>query len=75
MQKSVMGQDHLAENLIDGYQPMASGFPDESILKIETEEEHPTWIMYFEGAANVPKNGIGAILISPTGAHSQWPQS
>lgn len=41
--------------------------PDESILNIETKEEHPNWLMYFGGAVDVHKNELGAILISLAG--------
>lgn len=62
---------HLAEKPVDGYQSMRDLFPDKSILRIETEEEHSSWNMYFDGAVNMHGNGIRAILISLTGAHYQ----
>lgn len=71
-QKSMKGQaitDHLAENPIKGYQPMADLFPDESILSIELEEKQSNWQTYFHGTVNIHGNGIGAILISPIEAH------
>lgn len=51
-QKSIKRQaiaDHLAGNLVEGYQPMTSLFPDESILNIELKEEHSIKCMYFDG--------------------------
>lgn len=45
-QKSVKGQeiiDSLAENSINGYQPINDLSPDEVILNVETEKEHPNW--------------------------------
>lgn len=42
--------DHLAENSIDGYQPVTDLFPDEFIFNIEAEEEYPNWCTYFDGA-------------------------
>lgn len=71
-QKSVKGQaiaDHLAENPVEGFQPMMDLFPDESILNIESEEENTEWRMYFDGAVNIHGSGIWAVLVSPTGAH------
>lgn len=56
--------DHLAENPMEGYQPMTDLFPDESILNIESEEEHTNWRMYFDWAVNLHGRGIGTILIS-----------
>lgn len=48
---------------------MTDLFPDESILNIESEEEHTNWQMYFDAAVNIHGNGIGAVLVSPTGTH------
>lgn len=48
---------------------MTDLFLDESILSIEPKEGHPIWQVYFYGGVNIHANGIGAILISPTGAH------
>lgn len=61
----------LSERLIfDNYQPMTDLLLDESNLNTKTEEEYPNWHLNFDGAVNVNRNRIGAILISPTGAHS-----
>lgn len=54
---------------MEGYHPMTDLFPDESILNIESEEEHTNWQMYFDAAVNIHGNGIGAVLVSPTGTH------
>lgn len=71
-QKSMKGQaiaDHLAENPMEGFQPMTNLFPDECILNIESEEENTDWRKNFDGAVNIHGNGIGVVLVSPTGAH------
>lgn len=44
---------------------MTEFFPGESILSIETEEEYPSWCMYFDGVVHVHGNAI----CSPTGTH------
>lgn len=48
---------------------MTDLFSDKSILSIEKLDEHPNWCMYFDGAVNLHRNGIRAILISLVGAH------
>lgn len=65
--------DHLAEHPLPDYEPLKTHFPDEDILCLE-EEEKPderddAWTMYFDGAANNKGSGVGAILLSPDGAH------
>lgn len=57
--------DHLAENSVEGYQPMTNLFPDESIPNIEPEEKNFNWCMHYDGAVNIHGNKIRAILISP----------
>lgn len=71
-QKSMKGQPiakHLAENQMEGYQPMMDLFSNESILNIESEEENIDWCMCCDGAVNIYESVIGAVLISTTGAH------
>ena len=75
-QKFVKGSaiaNHLAENPLDDVQPVTSEFPDENIMAIEGEraDEEDIWKMYFDGAVNVHGNGIGAVIISPSG--KQYP--
>ncbi|PKI60705.1 hypothetical protein CRG98_018901 [Punica granatum] len=65
---SVKGQaiaDHLAEFPVDDDTPINMDFPDEGILQVDEEKEEPTWKMYFDGAVNSMRSGIGAVLISP----------
>ncbi|PKI66962.1 hypothetical protein CRG98_012627 [Punica granatum] len=69
---SVKGQaiaDHLAEFPIKDNTPINPDFPDERILQVEGEEEKPGWKMYFDGAINSARSGIGTVLISPDGRY------
>ncbi|PKI78489.1 hypothetical protein CRG98_001129 [Punica granatum] len=69
---SMKGQaiaDHLAEFPIDDDTPVNSDFLDKGILQLNDEEESPRWKMYFDGAVNSTRSGIGAVLISPEGCH------
>lgn len=70
-QEPIEGQEiaYRVDNTIDGYQPMTDFAPGESILSIDTEEEHTNWRMYFNEAVIVHRNGIRAILSSPAGVH------
>ncbi|XP_070002051.1 uncharacterized protein [Nicotiana sylvestris] len=64
--------DHLAENPIDDeYMPLSTYFLDEEVNSIEevVPDDNPVWKMYFDGAVNIKRVGIGAILISPIGHH------
>ena len=45
-------------------------FPDEDVLAIERElsdVEPWRWKLYFDGAANSTRNGVGAVLVFPKG--------
>lgn len=69
LQKAVKGQviaDQLADNPLPDYEPMHTFFPNEEVM-FTTEEEYPDWRMFFDGAANVSGNGVGAVLVSPQG--------
>ncbi|XP_070017824.1 uncharacterized protein [Nicotiana sylvestris] len=63
--------DYLAENPVDDeYQPLNTYFRDEEVNSVEAiSEDINAWKMFFHGAINVKCDGIGAILISPTGQH------
>ncbi|PKI78496.1 hypothetical protein CRG98_001136 [Punica granatum] len=54
-----------SEFLIEDDTPIDPDFPDEGILQLDEEEDKPTWKMYFDGAVNSTRSGIGAGLISP----------
>ena len=55
--------DFLAQNPIDNEQEWELEFPDEHLGLIKIQ----TWTMYFDGAVNNKRAGIGVILISPEG--------
>ncbi|XP_070054728.1 uncharacterized protein [Nicotiana tomentosiformis] len=74
-QKAVKGQalaDHLAENPVGGeYEPLKTYFPDEKVSFVgeDITETYDGWRMFFDGAANFKRVGIGALLVSETGQH------
>ncbi|XP_030970148.1 uncharacterized protein LOC115990453 [Quercus lobata] len=66
--KSIKGRaiaDHLAHCSLEEAEEIQRDFPDEDIMGIELE----SWKMYFDGATNQNRSGIGVLLISPTGTH------
>ncbi|XP_034679875.1 uncharacterized protein LOC117909936 [Vitis riparia] len=68
-QKSVKGSivtDHLASLPISDDKSVDDDFPDEKIVLMTSITG---WQLYFDGAANQSRFGIGILLISPQGAH------
>ncbi|XP_024459508.1 uncharacterized protein LOC112327981 [Populus trichocarpa] len=66
--------DHLADNVVEDYEPLDFDLPDENVLSIEEEEEKTDWwTMFFDGAVNVYGNGAGTIIIYPD--KKQYPVS
>ena len=66
--------DFLTERANEEYEPMSFDFPDEdlmAILQIEKEEslEEDGWKLYFDGASNTLRRGVGTVLISPEENH------
>ncbi|XP_070015605.1 uncharacterized protein [Nicotiana sylvestris] len=64
--------DHLAENPVDGeYEPLKTYFPDEEVSFIgeDIAESYDGWRLFFYGAANFKRFGVGAVLVSETGQH------
>ncbi|XP_070013932.1 uncharacterized protein [Nicotiana sylvestris] len=64
--------DQLAENIVDrDYEPLTKYFPDEEVLFAEedTIESYTGWIMFFDGATNLKRAGIGTVLILELGHH------
>ena len=55
--------DFLAQNPMDDEHEWELEFSDEHLRLIEFQ----TWTMYFEGAVNNRRAGIGVIFISPEG--------
>ena len=67
-QKSVKGwaiTDHLAHCSPEEAKEIQGDFPNEDIMGIGIE----SWKMYFDGAINQNRRGIGVLLISPKGTH------
>ena len=49
---------------------LESLFPNEDVLAIEPEPSNVElwhWKLYFDGAANSTRNGVGVVLVSPKG--------
>lgn len=71
-QKAIKEQaidDFLIDGPIEEPSSLSFDFPDEHILCVEVElNKIVRWKMCFDGAANQIGCGVGAILISPTGA-------
>ncbi|GKV48039.1 hypothetical protein SLEP1_g54877 [Rubroshorea leprosula] len=42
-----------------------------SAIKEEKAPEHPVWVLYVDGAANVERSGAGAVLLGPDGFKSE----
>ena len=62
--------DFLAERANEEYKPMSFDFPNEDIMAVLQIDEEKTlvkdgWKMYFDGASNALRRGLGAVLISP----------
>ena len=74
-QKAIKGSeiaDFLVERASEEYEPMSFDFPDEGLMAVLQIEEQKTpeevvWKMYFDGASNTLRHGVGAVLISPEG--------
>ncbi|XP_039686891.1 uncharacterized protein [Medicago truncatula] len=82
-QKAIKGSilaDHLAHQPLEDYRHIKFDFPDEEIMYLKMKDcdeplfgEGPdpdsVWGLIFDGAVNVYGNGIGAVLLTPKGAH------
>ncbi|GAU51875.1 hypothetical protein TSUD_416600 [Trifolium subterraneum] len=82
-QKAIKGSilaDHLAHQPVEDYQPIKFDFPDEEIMYLKMKDcdepvfgEGPDpesqWGLIFDGAVNLYGSGIGAIIVTPKGAH------
>jgi hypothetical protein len=55
--------DHLINNDINEYRPLNFDFPDENVIIVEKEVENEWWMMYFNCAINVFRNGVGTVII------------
>ncbi|GAU10286.1 hypothetical protein TSUD_423310, partial [Trifolium subterraneum] len=72
--------DHLAHQPVEDYQPIKFDFPDEEIMYLkmkdcdepvfgEGPDSESQWGLIFDGAVNLYGSGIGAIIVTPKGAH------
>ncbi|XP_070015389.1 uncharacterized protein [Nicotiana sylvestris] len=73
--KAVKGKalaDPLAEIPVDGeYKPLKTYFPDEEVSFVgeDITEAYNGWRIFFNGATNFKRVGIGAVLVSETSQH------
>ena len=68
-QKSVKGSidaNHLASLPVSDDRPIDNDFPDKQFVSMTSITG---WQLYFDGAANQSRFGIGILLISPQGDH------
>ena len=68
-QKSIKGSivaDHLASLPTSKGRPVDDDFPDKEFIAMTSLSG---WHMYFDGAVNQLRFGIGVLLISPQGDH------
>jgi len=57
--------DQLAYNALEDYMPLNFDLLDEDVLVVDGDGEmNDWWIMYFDRAMNVSRNGVGAVIIS-----------
>ncbi|KAA3484371.1 RNA-directed DNA polymerase (Reverse transcriptase), Ribonuclease H [Gossypium australe] len=70
-QKAIKGSavaEFLASRALEDYEPLNFDFPNEELMYVVDTEDCP-WKLNFYGASNALGNGIGAILVSPSGDH------
>ena len=71
--KAIKGQAiaaYLVNQLLNDLEHLESLFPDEDVMALEPEPgnlEPWCWKLYFDGAANSTRIGVGAVLVSPKG--------
>ena len=75
-QKVIKGSaiaDFLASRALEDYESLNFDFPNEDLMYMASTEENPQrdheWRLNFDGASNAMDNGIGAVLVSPSGYH------
>ncbi|XP_012461563.1 uncharacterized protein LOC105781585 [Gossypium raimondii] len=75
-QKAIKGSaiaDFLASRALEDYEPLNFDFPNEDLMYVASTEENPRrdhkWRLNFNGASNAMGNGIGAVLVFPSGDH------
>ena len=66
--------DHLADHAVEDYEPLDFDLPDEDVQVVRDDiETSEWWTLYFDGAVNVSRNGVGVVIISIDG--KQYPFS
>jgi len=75
-QKAIKGSaiaDFLASRALEDYESLNFDFPNEDLMYVANTEENPqmdhVWKLNFDGASNATGNGVGAVLVSPSGDH------
>ena len=69
--KAIKGQaiaDYLVDQPLNEPELSESLFPDEDVNALEPEPDSVEpwhWKLYYDGATNSTRNGVGAILVSP----------
>ncbi|KAF3682534.1 putative actin-like [Capsicum annuum] len=66
----VLGQ-HAVTGKKEQYEPLKAYFPDEEVLCVDEViiDVDPSWKLFFDGAVNMKRVGIGIVLISEVGQH------
>ena len=62
--------NYLADQPLNDPELLESLFPDEDVMALEPEPDSVAlwhWKLYFDGATNFTRNGVGAVLVSPKG--------
>ena len=71
--KAIKGQaiaNYLADQPLNDSELSESLFPNKDVMALELEPDSVEpwhWKLYFDGAANSTRNGVGAVLVSPKG--------
>ena len=64
--KGIIFANHLASLLVSGDRLIDDDFPDKKFVSVTSIAG---WLLYFDGAVNQSRFGIGILLISPQGDH------
>jgi len=62
--------DHLANNIVEDYEPPKFAILNEDVLVVEDDDGINDWCtMYFDGVMNVSENRIRVVIISYKGSN------
>jgi hypothetical protein len=57
--------DHLADHVMEDYEPLNFDLPDENVLIIKDNSEmNDWWTLYFDGVVNLSRNRAKLVIIS-----------